>query len=68
MATWICKVSMQSGQFRLTVPKGLVSEMGWHEVNCVLIRKATERMIEVRRFTDAESLKDEGTGDLSGQD
>ena len=68
MATWLCRVSGQPGQFRLTVPKGLVAEMDWYDVKCVLMKKAPDGVIKIRRFIDGESLKDEGSGDIAGQD
>lgn len=63
MPKYLTKLSKFGGQFRLTIPKGLVEEAGWQDVEFVTMETYMGLYIRVRRFIDGESLKTEVSGD-----
>ncbi len=68
MPEWIMKLSHSGGQARITVPKDLVSEMGWEDVKIVVLQKISPKYLGVRRFEvgkekDARSERDRFGGD-----
>ena len=57
MAMWICKVgSSTMGQYRLTLPVGLIALKKWQGVRYVVLEESPEG-VTIRRFKDGESLK-----------
>lgn len=68
MAKHLIKANWNSGQLRVTIPKGLVESLGWGDVEYLLLRIAGGEIIEVRRFLDGQSLKGNGTADKTGSD
>ena len=56
MARIIVKVSGESSSFRIVIPKELIKEMGWDALDYVVVRKCSNRSLEIRRLFD-----DEGT-------
>lgn len=62
MPKWICKVGWSKGQCRVTIPKGLIEEMDWKDVEVLVMRPVSAKFVSVRRFENGESLKgpDEG--------
>jgi len=59
MPKYFSKLSKFGGQFRLTIPRALVAEMGWEDVEFVIIKEYPPGVMLVRRFIDGESLRTE---------
>lgn len=68
MPKYICKVSRHMGQFRITIPKALVSSVQWGDVDYVIIKEFTLDALTVRRFDDGESLKSNHADDRTRSD
>ena len=66
MPKWICKVNWSGGQFRITIPKGLVEAMKWQDAAHVMLESTGKKGVLVWRLIDAESLKDEGSRNKGG--
>ena len=56
MAKHLTKISKFGGQFRLTIPKGLIEECKWQGVEFMILERMGHDEIKLRRFVDAESL------------
>lgn len=52
----LAKLSKFGGQYRLTIPKCLIEEVGWHDCEFIILEPIEYNMIRIRRFVDAESL------------
>lgn len=68
MAKYVAKLSKFGGQFRVTIPKGLIDEAGWQDVELVILNLLTDGQIKMWRFVDGESLKSEATIRKIGSD
>lgn len=68
MAKYLTKVSKFRGQYRLTIPKGLIEELKWRGVEFVIMERMGVNVILLGRFIDGESLKSEVTGNKTGSD
>jgi len=68
MAKYLTKLSKFGGQYRVTIPKGLIAETGWGEVEFIILEKMGHDEIRLRRWIDAKSLKSEAAGDKAGSD
>jgi len=68
MPKHLAKLSKFGGQFRLTIPKLLIQEMGWKDAEYVILQANDVRYITVRRFIDGESLKSKDARDRTGSD
>lgn len=68
MAKHLAKLSKFGGQFRLTLPKLLIDEIEWHDVEYVILYKLETSEIRIRRFVDGESLRTERKEDRPGSD
>lgn len=55
MAKIIAKVSGGESSFRIVIPRYLVHEMGWENVEYVAIRKCSIKSLEIRRLFDDEA-------------
>lgn len=51
------KLSKFGGQYRLTIPKALIEEMKWQDVEFVILEDICLGYIRIRRFIDGESLR-----------
>lgn len=51
------KLSKFGGQFRTTIPKGLIEELSWQDVEFVIMEKIGYNEVRIRRFIDGESLR-----------
>ena len=56
MPKHLTKVSKFGGQYRLTIPKALINEMEWQDVEFVIMEDEGGGLMSVRRFMDEESL------------
>ena len=56
------------GQFRVTVPKLMVESIGWKDVDHVILTPLHTGVIQMRRFIDGESLKNDDSEDRPGSD
>lgn len=56
MPKHLTKLSKFGGQFRLTIPRALIEEMKWFDVEFVIMQPAGLNHITVRRFIDGKSL------------
>jgi len=52
----------------LTIPRTLVEEMEWFDVQFVILKQIGMDVLSVRRFIDAESLKTKDARDRTGCD
>jgi len=68
MPKYICKVSHHHGQFRITIPKLLVEEVGWEDVEFIIPERLGQDEIWIRRFVNGESLKSNHSNDSAGSD
>jgi|GEM_PF-2735827 len=68
MPKYLTKISKFGGQYRVTIPKGLIEEMEWHDVEFVMLEAGDFDQIWVGRFIDGESLKGEDRRDKGGSD
>lgn len=68
MPKHLVKLSRFGGQYRLTIPKLLINELGWQDVEFVILGRLPAAGIELRRFIDGESLKAKDAGDRPGSD
>lgn len=68
MAKYLTKLSKFGGQFRVTIPKGLIEEIEWQDVEFVILERMGYDEIRVRRFIDAESLKGQTARGKAGSD
>lgn len=66
MAKYLTKLSKFGGQFRVTIPKGLIEEADWRDVEFVILEWSGLNSIFIRRFIDAESLKSEAAVPKTG--
>ena len=56
MPKYLTKISKFGGQYRLTIPKLLVEELKWQDVEYVILENILNEFFRVRRFIDEESL------------
>lgn len=56
MPKYLAKLSKFGGQYRLTLPKLLIEQMGWGDVEFVILYPLESGSIEIGRFIDEESL------------
>lgn len=68
MPKHIAKLNKFGGQYRLTIPRLLVEECGWHDVEFVILYPLQSGSIEIGRFVDGESLKAKDARDRPGSD
>jgi len=68
MAKHLTKISKFGGQYRLTIPKLLIDEMKWKDVEYVFLELHGKDDIMIRRFIDGESLGIERKKDRPGSD
>ena len=68
MAKYLTKISKFGGQYRLTIPRSLIDEYRWHDVEYVILEPVMDKAIRMRRFIDGESLKTEVTRNKAGSD
>ena len=54
MARIIVKVSSSELSFRIVIPQKIIEEMGWENLDYVVIRKCSIRSLEIRRLFDDE--------------
>jgi len=68
MPKHLARLSKFGGQHRLTIPKLLVEELGWHDVEYVVLSKVSKDLVYIRRFIDGESLGAHRKEDRPGSD
>ena len=68
MPKYLTKISKFGGQYRLTIPKGMIEEINWQDVEYVILESYMGLAIRVRRFIDAESLGIKSERDRTGSD
>ena len=68
MPKYLTKISKFGGQYRLTIPKLLVKEMKWQDVEFVYLVDEGGGLLAVRRFIDGESLGIERKKHRDGSD
>ena len=68
MPKYLSKISKFGGQYRLTIPKQMIEEIKWQDVEYVTIESQMGLALRVRRFIDAESLSINGKKDRPGSD
>lgn len=68
MPKYLTKISKFGGQYRITIPKALVEELNWHDVDFVIMEHICYEFIRIRRFIDGESLKASGQALKDGLD
>ena len=68
MPKHLSKISKFGGQYRLTIPKLLIEEMKWQDVEFVVMVDEGGGLLAVRRFIDAESLRAERKEHRHGSD
>lgn len=66
MPIYLTKLSKFGGQYRVTIPKGLIQEVEWEDVEYVILEGDLDRTMKIRRFVDAESLRGEAEEDPAG--
>lgn len=47
MAYWVHRISEVKGQYRITLPKPLVKDLGWDKGDVLILRKYGEDMVVV---------------------
>jgi hypothetical protein len=68
MPKHLTKISKFGGQHRLTIPKLLIEELGWKDVEYVIVEGLCTGVVQIRRFMDGEDLKTKDAGDRPGSD
>jgi len=68
MPKYLAKLSKFGGQYRLTLPRLLIEELVWDDVEYITLGPQIDNSIIVRRFIDAESLGVKGKRDRAGKD
>ncbi|MBA7495360.1 hypothetical protein ES702_05942 [subsurface metagenome] len=68
MPKYLAKLSKFGGQCRLTLPRLLVEEMAWDDVEYITLGPQIDKSIIIRRFVDAESLGIKREKDRPGSD
>ena len=68
MPRHITKVSKSGGQYRLTLPKGIIEECKWQGVGYIILERMGFDEIRLRRFVDRDSLKTKDETDQPGSD
>lgn len=68
MPKHLVKLSKFGGQYRLTIPRAMIEEIEWQDVEYVTLESIMGKGIRIWRFLDGQSLKGEITGDRSGSD
>lgn len=68
MPKYIAKLSKFGGQYRITIPRLLVEECKWEDVEFVILSRVTYEEIKMRRFVDGESLGIKRKTDRPGSD
>jgi len=68
MPKYLAKLSKFGGQFRLTLPRLLVEQVAWEDVEYVVFDGRIDRSIVIKEFIDAESLGIERKADRPGFD
>lgn len=67
MPKHLSKISKFGGQYRLTIPKLLMEEIKWQDVEFVMLDRIGRDDVRIRRFIDGESLRAQGKTDTDGQ-
>jgi len=57
MPKYFTKLSKSGGQNRLTIPKALIEELSWQDVEFVIMDNIGGGTLRIRRFIDGESLR-----------
>jgi len=68
MPKYFAKLSKFGGQYRLTLPRLLVEQVAWEDVEYVVLNGLVDRSIVIKEFIDAESLGVKGKRDRAGKD
>jgi len=68
MPKYLAKLSKFGGQHRITLPKLLIKEAEWQDVEFVIIDRLGVGGLRIRRFVDAEELGIKGKRDRPGSD
>jgi len=68
MPKYLAKLSKFGGQYRLTLPRLLIEEMAWDDVEYITLGPQIDKSIIIRRFVDAESLGIKSKRDRTGKD
>lgn len=68
MTRWICKLTKSNGQYRLTIPIGLVKEKGLAGVQYIEIDGSKPDVIIIRRLTENGKKAVNGKTDINGED
>lgn len=50
MPIWINKIYKQGGQYRVTLPKNLVKELGFEKARIVEISKTSDGSIKIKEY------------------
>ena len=57
MPIWIQKISDSGGQYRITLPKDLIKELGFEKTRVVTIEKVGKESFLVRRYSEKNARK-----------
>lgn len=68
MPKFFAKLSRFGGQYRITLPKALVGQARWEDVEFVIMELVFPNEIKMRRFIDAESLGVKSKRNNDGED
>jgi len=68
MPKFLGKLSRFGGQYRLTLPRLLVEQVAWEDVEYVVLRGLIDRSIVIKEFIDGESLGINREKDRAGSD
>ena len=68
MPKHLVKLSRFGDQYRLTIPKMLIQQMEWEDVEFVILYPLESGSIEIGRFIDGESLGAKRKEDRPGSD
>lgn len=64
----LVKLSKFGGQFRISLPKQLVEDLSWKDVDFVILEDFKAGFLWVRRFIDGESLRGPSEVHRNGSD
>lgn len=68
MPKHLTKISKFGGQYRLTIPKLLIDEAKWKDVEYVFLERHGKYDVMIRRFIDGESLRTDSKATPDGED
>jgi bifunctional DNA-binding transcriptional regulator/antitoxin component of YhaV-PrlF toxin-antitoxin module len=57
MPKYICKVNRFKDQFRVTIPRALVKEMGWEDVQVLILGRNCIDYVLMGRYLGGKSLR-----------